>query len=84
MGKIIQNNDNISNNKFNVDSIQENTLSTCSSVGNLIVQNVECQEQVLKLMFVGSKESGKSRLINSMITKNDANYKYTPTLGYSF
>ncbi len=66
-----------------------NSCSTNNTVGNLISQNIDVQDEILKLIFIGAKGVGKTRLINNLISSDsisksneEKNFTYNPTLGY--
>jgi len=71
--------------KKNTYSINLNSCSTKNSVGSLISQNIEAQEEILKIIFIGSKGVGKTRLINNLLKKDveeyDENHEFNPTIG---
>lgn len=60
------------------------TLSTCNSVGTLLKENIENQEEVLKLVLIGTKGVGKSRLINNIMINPENSYYKNNNLKYDY
>ena len=90
LNKIILSNDyneDIKKDSFSLN-INSNSCSTKSSnknsVGCMLSQNIEVQEEILKIIFFGSKGVGKTRLINNLMSREKGNnykYHYVPTVG---
>jgi hypothetical protein len=49
-----------------------------STVHSILAQNIEIYEEVLKIMVLGDKSTGKSLLISKLLSKGDS-WSYIPT-----
>jgi hypothetical protein len=69
-----------SHNNFSLKNNQNYQPTSCSTINKeVLMQNVECEEEFLKVMVVGSTHTGKTKLINNFL--DCRRNKYIPSSG---